>query len=410
MKVEAENARKKPKVKIIIIIVLTILVGLTTIYFKDEIINFSKSIFGKKDSTKETELTDETEAVETDSNTVHFAALGDMIAHDTINFNAKTESGYDYVKFFQNIRPAYDDADIIFCNQEGLSSGLDFGISGYPTFNAPTEFASGLSSGGGCNLINLANNHIGDKGTGAIARTLDVWSELPKYAVAGANKTENDQKQVKYFTIKDIKFSFLAFADFNNNSYLPGYAVNIYHNEELFDSLLAEARQNSDFVIVSMHWGTEDSQDLNNDQKSTVNKLANLGVDLVIGTGPHVLQKAEMINRVDGGNMLVWYSLGNMLSSQLNINQLTGGIAELDIEKTSDNKILVTNIQFTPTYMHYEWTNEEKNNYDLLARKNAMIYLMNDASGPLSRSLFNTNIAERLQYVRQTIGDEVAIQ
>ena len=73
-----------------------------------------------------------------------------------------------FQNFFKHLKTAYEDSDIVFCNQEGLSSGPEYVISGYPSFNAPVEFASGLSVGAGCNLISLANNHIGDKGVLAI--------------------------------------------------------------------------------------------------------------------------------------------------------------------------------------------------------------------------------------------------
>jgi len=342
---------------------------------------------------------------------VHFTAMGDMLAHDTIIANAKTDNGYDFQKFFTNIRSSYQAADVVFCNQEGLSAGEQWGISGYPSFNAPTQFSADLQNGAGCNLINLANNHMGDKGTNAIDATLDVWSKLSPLAISGANKSAEDQKKISYFTKNGIKFSFLSFADFNNNASTPSYSVNIYHDTALVKSLVAEARTNSDVVIVSMHWGVEDSNSVSDDQLSTADLLNELGVDVVIGTGPHVLQMMQTIHRVnDNFKTVVWYSLGNMLSSQLNIRELIGGIADFDVTKDENGAISTSNYEFTPTYMHYEWTATEAANYDLLARKNAMIYLLNDAADSLGHSLFNTSVAEIKQYVTDTIGSEVTIK
>jgi poly-gamma-glutamate synthesis protein (capsule biosynthesis protein) len=159
-----------------------------------------------------------------------------------------------------------------------------------------------------------------------------------------------------------------------------------------------------------MHWGVEDSGVVNSDQQTAVNLLSSLGVDMVIGTGPHVLQKAQTVTRSDGGKMVVWYSLGNMLSSQLNIDELIGGIAQFDITKTADKKVTITNLAFTPTYMHYEWTAAEAAKSDLLARKNAMIYLLKDAAVPLSKSLFNTTVAAQQKYVVDTLGSEVTVK
>lgn len=250
---------------------------------------------------------------------------------------------------------------------------------------------------------------MGDKGVNAINATIDNWSALKPLGVSGANKSADDQNKVSYLTVNGIKLAFVAFADFNNNKNTPSYAINIYHNESLVRQLLTEARTNADLVIVSMHWGVEDSNNVSSDQRTQVNLLSSLGVDVIIGTGPHVLQKFESITRADGGKMYVWYSLGNMLSSQLNINQLIGGIAEFDIVKPKDGKLSISNLTFTPIYMHYEWTAAQSTNYDLLARKNAMIYLLKDAADPLSRSLFNTTVDAQIKYVTDVIGSEVKI-
>jgi len=341
---------------------------------------------------------------------IHISAMGDMLAHDTININAKTADGYDYAPYFGNIRPSYADSDVVFCNQEGLSAGEAFGISGYPTFNAPNQFSAGLQSGAGCNLINLANNHIGDKGVAATNATIDNWSNLKPLAFAGANKSVDAQNQVSFATVKGIKIGFLAFADFNNNRATPAYSVNLYHDEALVRRLVTAARQQSDIVIVSMHWGTEDSSATNADQKAQVSLLSSLGVDVIIGTGPHVLQKVEIVPRTDGGKMTVWYSIGNMLSSQLNIDELVSGIAGFDVEKASNGSVTVSNLSFIPTYMHYEWTASQKSNNDLLARKNAKLYLLNDAADPLSRSLFNTTVAIQKKYIVDTLGPEVTVK
>ena len=342
---------------------------------------------------------------------IHMSAMGDMLAHDTIIANAKTGDGYDFGKYFSNIKNSYKGSDIVFCNQEGLSSGEAFGISGYPSFNAPIQFSAGLQSGAGCNLINLANNHMGDKGTAAIDATLDNWSNLKPLAVSGANKSQSDQEKVSYVTVNGLKIGYLSFADFNNSQTIPSYAVNTYHNEALVRRLVTLARQNADVVIVSMHWGVEDSNTVSDDQLAEANLLNQLGVDVVIGTGPHVLQMMQTVYRAsDNFKTYVWYSLGNMLSSQLQTKELIGGIAQFDISKSTDGKILVDKLSFTPTYMHYEWTAGQSANGDLLARKNAMIYLLDSAADPLSRSLLNTTVAAQKQYVTDTLGSEVEIR
>lgn len=375
------------------------------------IIGLVYAVLGRSDSVNERSESASLNATPTptpSSTTIKISAMGDMLPHDTIVSNAKTDSGYDFAKYFANVRPSYQDSDIVFCNQEGLSAGDSYGITGYPAFNAPTQFAEGLHSGAGCNVINLANNHIGDKTQSAIDATLDLWQTLNPLAVSGANKSLNDQQTIKTFTVKGVKFAFVAFADFNNST-TTSYGVNIYHDQTLFKSLLKKARESADVVIVSMHWGVEGSGAIDNDQRAQVTTLANEGADIVFGTGPHVLQPLEARTRPDGKNMYVWYSLGNMLSSQLNIDELIGGIAGLTVTKTSDG-IKIDTPTFIPTYMHYEWTAAQKAANNLSSRKNAMIYLLKDAAEPLSRSLLRTSVDSQIEYVKSTLGDLVVIK
>lgn len=349
------------------------------------------------------------QASEIRKSSVKIAAMGDMIAHSTITTNAKTaDGGYDYAKYFQHIRSLYDSADVVFCNQESLSSGDAYGISGYPSFNAPTAFATGLQKAG-CNVINLANNHIADKGQEAIDATIGEWEKLKPLAVAGANRTTDEQQTVRYFEKNGIKFAFLAFADFSNNRNAASHGVNIYHDEALVESLAEEARKNADVVMVSMHWGDENSSDVNQDQQSQVEKLANYGVDVVIGTGPHVLQKAEYIERPDNKKMLVWYSLGNMLSSQLSLDELTGGVAEWTVQKTNDS-IAIEKPLFRPTYMSYEWTAAEQASQNIAARKNPMIYPLDDVARALEMMRMNTTPSDIKTEIQQIMGADITVE
>ncbi len=385
---------------------------LTTVIMLVFIITISYFLFSQKDKSNTINNTsDQSASIEKpEQNIIHFAAMGDMMAHDTIIANAKSEDGYDFAKFFANIRPSYQDSDVVFCDQEGLSSGETYGISGYPSFNAPTKFAKDLQSGAGCNLINLANNHMGDKGVDAINDTIRLWQGLKPLGFSGANSSSDMQNQVSYFEKNGIKVGFVAFADFNNNQDTPDFAVNNYHDEILVRKLVSDARVNADLVVVSMHWGVEDSNIVSADQQAQVDLLSSLGADVIIGTGPHVLQRVQVANRDDGSKTVVFYSLGNMLSSQFQTKELIGGIAKFDVTKTDDNIIVISNLAFVPTYMHYEWTAIQEANGDLLARKNAMIYLLKDSAVPLSKSLLNTTIEEQKQYVVDILGTDITIQ
>jgi poly-gamma-glutamate synthesis protein (capsule biosynthesis protein) len=250
---------------------------------------------------------------------------------------------------------------------------------------------------------------MGDKGVAATQATIANWATLKPLLISGANVDAASQESVNFASVKGIKVGFVSFADFNNNTATPAYSVNNYHDEALVRRLVTQARQQADLVIVSMHWGVEDSHVVSADQQAQVTLLASLGVDVIIGTGPHVLQKVESVARPDGGSLLVWYSLGNMLSSQLYVDQLVSGIAGFDIEKT-DTGVSVKNSTFIPTYMHYEWSAADEANGNLSARKNAKLYLLKDASEPLGRSLLKTTVTEQQKSVTTILGPTVTIK
>ncbi len=329
-------------------------------------------------------------------------ATGDMLAHDSVNQQAKTANGYDYLPYFSEVKQIFEGAYIRFCNQEQPSAGSAFGISGYPTFNAPEQFARDLSAVG-CNLINVANNHINDKHQGGIDKTLGIWDELKPLAIAGANRSVNEQQTMRYFTVKGVKFAFTAFAEYSNDGSLTNYGLNLI-GDSLVTTQLTEARKNADIVIVSAHWGTEYSPAANFYQKKWAQIFADLGADIVIGTGPHVLQPMAKLAGQGGRETIVWYSLGNMLSTQLDIESLIGGFAVIDINPTS-KKIEQTG--FLPTYMHYEWTAEQKAHEDLLTRHNLKIYPLESAAEPLARSQNKTTVEAQMQRVRDLMNTKI---
>lgn len=341
------------------------------------------------------------------NNTLHVVAMGDMLAHDSIVAQAKSGTSYDFKPYFAHIRPLYKDADVVFCNPETPSAGAAFGISGYPTFNAPTEFARDIVSGAGCNLINLATNHMNDKHQPGINANVGVWEALKPLAYAGSNRSAEEQATIHYFTKNGIKVAFLAYADYSNDTNLTPYGINFYHNDQFVKSQVAEARANADAVIVSCHWGTEDSTVVNADQAAEAQKLADWGADVIIGTGPHVVQKLTHLDGLDNRKTLVWYSIGNMLSSQLELNELTGIIAGFQIQKTTQGKVEVSKPTAQITFMSYDWSAADKAAQRLNTRSNLTLKPLRDSSAALT-SMFGpqASVNERESFVRDTLGTD----
>ena len=336
-------------------------------------------------------------------------AMGDMLPHDSVNLNADTGDGWDYGQFFAGIAPQLEGASATFCNQEAPSAGSEFGISGYPTFNAPVEFARDLREVAGCDLISLANNHIGDYGYDGLAATLDVWDALDPVSISGAQREGADQLEIVYGEIDGIRTALVAFAEYSNRA-IDGTLVNFMGDETLVDRLLTEAREQADLVIVSAHWGTENTHEPNGAQRNFARLVADYDVDVVIGTGPHVLQPVEWLDRPDGGRTLVWYSIGNMLSSQLSLEQRTGAIAAFDVAlDEGSGSAIVTNPSAVLTYMHYDWTADEEARGDLLARHNLSLTPLADADPLLDRTRFGVRAADWLTTQASILGPEVAV-
>ncbi|RZT66089.1 CapA family protein [Leucobacter luti] len=340
---------------------------------------------------------------------VRVIAMGDMLPHDSVNANATAADGtIDYAQFFTGISTQLDAADVTFCNQEVPSAGVDFGISGYPTFNAPTEFARDLREGAGCDLVNTATNHTADKGTAGIAATREVWDGLAPAIVSGANRSAAEQRTVPVFEQDGITIALVSFAEYSNAP-IDEVSLNMMGDTALVTELMAQARDAADVVIVSAHWGTEDSHEVNDQQRAFAQQVADLGADVVVGTGPHVLQPTAWLDRADGGRALVWYSIGNMLSTQLTLDQRTGVIAGFELARDEAGAVQVTKPTGILTYMHYDWTAEQEAANDLMARTNLSLTPLAGADELLQRTRFGVSAADQVAAASAILGPDVTV-
>ncbi|MCD7101826.1 CapA family protein [Pseudoclavibacter sp. 13-3] len=334
---------------------------------------------------------------------VTVSAMGDMLPHHAVNAEAKTTDGYDYGRFFDAIRPIYQSSDLVFCNEEVLASATSPAqITTYPQFRAPTQFAESLSRDVGCNDINLANNHMADYEQSDIDRTRDTWDALQPKLIAGANRSPEEQRRVSYADVNGLKIAQLAFTAQSNQEH-TAFGLNTTDGP-LMDEQLAEARKQADVVMVSMHWGTEDSTATDAPQRELTQKLVAAGVDVVIGTGPHVLQPAEFVDRPDGGRTLVWHSLGNMLSTQVPVDNRTGGIARWQLVRTGDGPVTVEQATFTPTFMDFV-----ARGVPIAARHDLRILPMSQADERVRSEFPGETADSRYAFVQKTLGDQVQV-
>lgn len=333
-------------------------------------------------------------------------ATGDFIAHDAINLDAKTTDGYSYDQFISDMKPVLQTADIRFCNQATLVGGEQYGVTGYPAFNAPAAFIDAIA-GVGCNVINTASNHSSDKNQSVIDANNALWKNKPNMlAVAGQNSTENEKNMVQVFEVDGIKYAFLAYTTYTNNSPPTTYGVNIYNRTFAASQIASAKKLGAQFLIVSMRWGTEYSEAVNAYQRAEAQYLSDLGVSLILGHGPHVLEPVEYVKGSSGNNTLVWYSLGNFFHAQLEAETLFNGIAVITIDPSNAT---IMDVGFLPTYMHYDWTVDQAAKQDLLARKNFQLVPLEKAQELFTRSHLQTTIEAQKERLKKTLNTYTSV-
>lgn len=291
---------------------------------------------------------------------------GDALLHASVYNDAKQENGsYDFSKMLTALEVAKK-YDLAFYNQETILGGVELGLSTYPAFNSPQEFGDNMLSLG-FNLISLANNHTLDRGEKAVRSSLAYWKG--KHAVtAGSYDSFKERNNIQIQQKNGITYALLAYTYGTNGIPLPKgkeYLVNVYTKKMLKDDI-ENIRKKVDFLMVSMHWGIEYDFTPSQEQRDLAKFLADLGVDLIIGTHPHVVQPAEWI-----GDTLVYYSLGNLISGQRGTNKRIGMLGSVHITKIQDGKVKLSNPRAELIYTYYNthfkdfklmWFNELDNN------------------------------------------------
>ena len=290
---------------------------------------------------------------------VTLVAVGDNLIHNTLIDAGKQDDGsLDYSSFYDNISDYVKSADIACINQETMLGGPDFEYLGYPCFNTPWEVGEAAINAG-FDVFTCATNHSLDvQKFAGIEAECTFFEKHPEVVHIGTNKTEEEYNTVTYYEKNGIKFALLNYTYGTNGIPIPDdkpWCVNML-DEEKVTADVKKARENADCVIVFPHWGTENSHEINELQRKYVKIFSDNGVDIVIGTHPHVLQPVEWVtNETTGKKMLVYYSIGNFISHQVNLNQMCGGMAEITVERI-DGEIKITSAKLAPVIDFYHNT------------------------------------------------------
>lgn len=285
-------------------------------------------------------------------------AVGDDLVHgSTLNGGLQEDGSYDFNGFYQYLTEEISAADLAIINQETILGGAEFAYSGYPRFNTPDVMGDAIVNAG-FDIVLHATNHTMDKGAKGVENCMNYWkTSHPEITVLGIHASTEAQNTIPVVEKNSIRIAMLNYTYGLNGIPLPedkNYLVTLltWSNRDYIRSQIRQAKELSDFVIVFPHWGTEYVYEPDKNQLFWTELFAEEGVDLVIGAHPHVLEPVEWVERPDGGSMLVFYSLGNFISGQIEAPRLLGGMAELTLTKTEDG-IRITEAGVVPVITHY---------------------------------------------------------
>lgn len=312
-------------------------------------------------------------------------AVGDYLIHSSVYKDANrlaNGDGYDFKPMISYIKEIVSNYDIAYYNQETILGGSELGLSDYPTFNSPYEAGDAMLDAG-FNLISLATNHTMDSGKKAVENSCKYWQSKENVLTAGSYCSEEERNKINIKEINNIKYTMLNYTYGTNGMPVANdYLVNVWptdidniNNPEKDTKYQAYKKQvkedidkvkdKVDFLIVAMHWGVEYTHEPTAYEKDMASYLASLGVNLIIGTHPHVIQPVTWID-----DTLVIYSLGNFISAQYqnkntctNYKCTTELMTSLKIEKDIKNNqtsVKITNVENELLYNYYNqstWRN-----------------------------------------------------
>lgn len=334
------NKRKKDKVLRIFIVLIILIIG---IYFGyNKLLNNHNNI----SSDSKVNVDDNNH-----STSISLIMAGDNLINDKLYNAAKKDDGsYDFKSMYSYIKDIVKNYDLAYYNQETILGGSEIGVSSYPAFNSPYEVGDATIDTG-FNLVSLATNHTLDRGEKAIINSLNYWNNKSNVLTSGSYLSNNDRNKVNIKEVNNITYTMLNYTYGTNGIKVPEgkeYLVNIWpctgnnpdndtkyqKYKEVVKEDILRVRDKVDLLIVAMHFGVEYTHVPTNYQIDMAEFLSSLGVDIIIGTHPHVIMPITYIN-----DTLVIYSLGNFLSAQdtnNDYNTTVGLLSSIKITKNID--------------------------------------------------------------------------
>jgi len=279
--------------------------------------------------------------------------MGDIMGHDSqINAAAIPGTGtYDYREVFMHVKPLIDSSDFSASNLEVTLAGPPY--KGYPQFSSPSALAAACTEAG-IDCLFTANNHSADRGKSGIISTLDRLDSIGiPHTGTFRNKTSRDTLQPLVVNRNGISVAFLNYTYGTNGITVPPcYFVNMLDKEKITEDIMKAKELKPDVLILALHWGTEYDTIPSENQILLANYFFYKGVDIIIGSHPHVIQK--MIWQKDNPvfkNKAVTYSLGNFISNQRKPGTDGGSMVKIELTKT-DSSVVISDAGYYLTWVY----------------------------------------------------------
>lgn len=324
--------------------------------------------------------------------TATIASTGDLLMHKPVIDTCRQKDGtYNFESVFRYLTEYSSAADYAVANLETTLYGTGKPYAGFPNFNCPDEIIDGAKEAGFDMLLN-ANNHSYDTGSDGMHRTISIIKDRGLDYTGIADTEEEVRYLIK--DINDIKIGMICYTYETNTSTekvaLNGLPVTQadaplvnafdYNNLDIFYNELAghlesmEA-EGAEATILYIHWGVEYLTYANDQQKAIAQKLCDMGIDVIVGGHPHVIQPVELLTSTTDENhkTVCLYSMGNAVSNQRlgNIKAVStahtedGLLFSVTFEKYSDGTVYLQGVDLLPCWV-YRRTDNTGNEYNIL--------------------------------------------
>lgn len=288
--------------------------------------------------------------------TFTIAASGDILVHTSVwerarSYGAESGLAFDFRPMFARVRPVLSAADLAICHLETPLSPDDRLLSSFPVFSVPHEVAEAIAYAG-FDTCSTASNHSLDGGVEGIAATLGALDAVGvRHAGTARDATEGRRPTVLW--VHGVKVAHLSYAYGFNGFVVPEeapWAANQIDAARVLSDAEAARKRGADFVVVSLHWGTEFRTDPTEVQLEVAREvLSSPAVDLILGHHAHVVQP---IGRIRG--KYVVYGLGNFLSNMttsIGPAGVSDGVIVHVLVEERGKRFVVGRVTYTPTWV-----------------------------------------------------------